>query len=150
MYQQATRSYEQANYFTANPLRLVLMCYEGAISHLKLARESYLAKDYETKGKALIKTLEIIHELNATLDMKKGGEVAVNLRALYTYMVQSLVEADLKRNMAGFDHIIQMLVELEAGWREIASGNAGIVTSAPQAMLDNARNTVAASHSWNV
>jgi flagellar protein FliS len=97
MYQQATRSYEQANYFTADPLRLVLMCYEGAISHLKLARESYLAKDYATKGRALLKAMDIIHELNASLDMQKGGEIAANLRSLYLFMTKALTEADLKR-----------------------------------------------------
>ena len=123
MYQNATKSYEQANYFTANPMKLVLMCYEGAISSLKLAHESYLAKEYEAKGRALQKALDIIHELNASLDMEKGGEIAKNLRSLYTYMIKALVEADLKRDLTIFGKVIQMLEELEAEWKTVAGTN---------------------------
>jgi flagellar protein FliS len=151
MYENVARSYQQTQYMTANPTKLILMCYEGAISNLKLARDSYGAKDYETKAKALQKTMDILHELNASLDMEKGGTIAVNLRALYAYMTQALVEADLKRNMAGFDHILKMLEELESGWREIASGNTG-ATEAPVLLKqpENVRNPGAVGHAWSV
>ncbi len=120
MYQNATRSYEQASYLTANPMKLVLMCYEGAISSLKLAQDCYVAKEYEAKGRALKKTLDIIDELNAALDMKKGGKIAVNLRSLYLYMTKALTEADMKKDLAAFAKVAQMLEELEIGWKEVA------------------------------
>ena len=148
MYQQATKSYEQANYFTADPLRLVLMCYEGAISHLRLARESYLAKDYETKGKALIKALDILHELNVTLDMQKGGEIAANLRSLYLFMIRALTEADLKRNMTVFEQVIQMLEELEGEWKMVAELNARPLSKVPVGVAAT-RQTYAAEGCWS-
>src|SRR3990172_12139466 len=120
MYHNATRSYVQANYLTANPMKLVLMCYEGAISNLKLAHDSYLNKEYEAKGRALQKALDIIHELNASLDMNKGGEIAANLRSLYMYMTKALMEADLKKDLAIFGKVIKMLEELEGEWKEVA------------------------------
>jgi flagellar protein FliS len=120
MYEAATRSYRQMNVLSADPLKLVRMCYEGAIDSLKLSRDAYIARDYEAKGKALAKTLDIIHELNTSLDVNKGGEVAKRLRTLYLYMTQALTEADLKRNLKVFDDVIQMLEELESAWKEIA------------------------------
>ncbi len=122
MYESAAKSYRQTNVLSADPLKLVRMCYEGAICSLKLSRDAYIARDYETKGKALVKTLDIIHELNASLDMKKGGEVAKNLRGLYLYMTQALTEADLKRDLKVFDEVIHMLEELESAWKELATG----------------------------
>ena len=122
MYEAAAKSYRQTNVLSADPLKLVRMCYEGAVCSLKLARDAYAARDYEAKGKALVKTLDIIHELNASLDMKKGGEVAKNLRGLYLYMTQALTEADLKRDLKVFDEVIRMLEELESAWKELASG----------------------------
>ena len=150
MYQNATKSYEQVNYFTANPMKLVLMCYEGAIGNLKLAQESYLAKEYEAKGRALLKALDIIHELNSSLDMERGGEIAKNLRSLYTYMITTLVEADLKRNLTIFGKVIQMLEELEGEWKEVAGLNSPRPLPTPaEARQPSPRRAVAVGGSWS-
>jgi len=122
MYEAAARSYRQTNVLSADPLKLVSMCYEGAIGNLKLARDAYIRRDYETKGNALVKTLDIIHELNASLDMEQGGEISKNLRALYLYMTQALINADLKNDLKVFDTVLGMLEELESAWHEIALG----------------------------
>ena len=120
MYQTVAKTYQQTNFTTANPMRLVLMCYDGAIRSLKLARERYLEKDYEGKAKALKKALDIINEVNISLDLEKGGDIAKNLRSLYLYMAQTLTDADLKRDIGMFDEVIRMLEELESAWKEIA------------------------------
>ena len=119
MYKKVANTYQQASVFTANPTKLVIMCYEGAISSLKLARNAYTEKDYEIKGKALQKAIDIISELNASLDMSKGEEVAANLRALYLYITRTLIEADLKRDLDVFDGSICMLEELASAWKAI-------------------------------
>jgi len=123
MYGNGVGAYQQAAVITADPKRLVLMCYEEAIKNLKIARAKYLSRDYEEKAEALIKAQEIITALNSALDFEKGGEIASNLHALYNYMAHHLMEADLKRNIKGMDHIISMLVELKSAWEEIINGN---------------------------
>jgi flagellar secretion chaperone FliS len=114
-------SYRQASILTADPMKLTLMCYSGAISNLKLARNAYAAKDYEAKGKALQKALDIIDELNASLDMKQGGQVAANLRGIYHYLTRTLIEADLKRDLKAFDDAVKMLEEIESAWKIVAA-----------------------------
>ena len=49
MYQNGIQSYKRTNVITANPGRLVLMCYEGAIENLKIARQKYLDHEFEDK-----------------------------------------------------------------------------------------------------
>jgi flagellar protein FliS len=149
MYEAVTRSYQEANFLSADPLKLIRMCYEGAISSLRLARKSYVACDYEAKGKALLKTLDIIHELNASLDMGRGGEVAKNLRALYLYMTQALTEADLKKDMKVFDDVIRMLEELESAWQELAFGKPGIVSPSPTVMPYEAKMAMVSGVAWS-
>jgi flagellar secretion chaperone FliS len=145
MYEAATKSYQEANFLSADPIKLVRMCYERAISSLKLARDSYIDRDYEAKGHALLKTLDIIHELNVSLDMEKGGEIAKNLRALYLFMTQSLIEADLKKDLAVFEDVIRMLAELESAWQGLASGKSGIVSPSLTVMPLEAKKTTMVS-----
>jgi flagellar protein FliS len=132
MYQEATKTYQEANFFTATPIKLVMMCYDGAIGSLKLARESYLLKEYEAKAKALQKAFDILYELNASLDLKKGGDIARNLRSLYLYMIQTLTDADLKKDIRAFDDVIKMLEELESAWVAIAVPADGVGKVEPQ------------------
>ena len=42
-----------------------------------------------------------------------------NLRAIYTYLVRSLIEADLKADLDAFDRAIKILAELASSWKEI-------------------------------
>ena len=151
MYEAATRTYRQTNVLSADPLKLIHLCYEGAIGSLKLAKEAYVGRDYAAKGKALRKALDIVHELNASLDMKKGGEVAKNLRALYLFITQALIDADLKKDLKVFDEVIRMLEELKSAWQEIAcerSGNVGRPSA--HAMPPAAGKTAAVSRLWSV
>jgi flagellar protein FliS len=150
MYQQATRSYEQANYFTADPLKLIIMCYDGAIAHLKISRDHYRAGEYEAKARNLQKTLDIIHELNASLDLEKGGDVARNLRSLYQYMVQILTQADLKRDIRVFDQVISMLEELASGWKEIANGSPEKIHPVPHGSMEVTRQGPMSERGWSV
>ncbi|MBW2644620.1 MAG: flagellar export chaperone FliS [Deltaproteobacteria bacterium] len=120
MYENGINAYRQTNVITADPGRLVLMCYEGAISSLRIAKEKYISKEYEAKAGAVQKAQTIINELMQALDFKKGGEVAGNLEALYNYMLRRIAEGDVKGDVKLFDEVILMLGDLESAWKEIS------------------------------
>jgi flagellar protein FliS len=114
-------AYKQASVTTADPGKLVLMCYEGAVRNLVLAKKHYENRDYEGKAKALQKVYDIITALLQGLDFERGGIIAYNLNALYHYMSRRLVDGDLKRDMSVFDEVIGIFKELESAWRQITS-----------------------------
>ncbi len=120
MYQNGIQSYQKTNVTTADPKRLVLMCYEGAISNLKIAREKYASDEYETKAKAVQKAQEILTLLMQSLDFEKGDKIAVSLEALYNYMLRRLVDGDIKKDAKTIDEVIYLLEELESAWKEIS------------------------------
>jgi flagellar secretion chaperone FliS len=150
MYQSVVNSYQQAQYFTTHPLKLVLMCYEGAIGSLKLARDSYVAGRFEEKANDLRKCIDIIHELNASLDLEKGGECAANLRSLYAYVTQALMEADLKRDIKTMDRVIAMLEELESAWKALADPTAFGAENRSRPEICRDAGPTAISHAWSV
>ena len=73
--------------------------------------------DYASKGNRIAKATDIILELNTVLDMDKGGQIAQNLRSLYNFMQQHLSEANLKKDAAMVQDVINLLEELKQGWQ---------------------------------
>lgn len=116
------RAYRKTTVITADPGKLVIMCYEGAIDQLKIAKMKYLEKDYEAKCKALTKAMNIIDELLYSLDFEKGGDISRNLQAIYNYVTRRILLADINRDIDGIDEVIGMLTELLSSWKEIICG----------------------------
>ncbi len=114
-------AYQQTNIMTADPKRLVLMCYEGAISNLKLAKEKFEAGEYEAKARAVQKFQDIVNELLCSLDFEKGGQIATNLSAIYDYMMRRVLRADVDGELSAFDEVLGMLEELKGAWEEISN-----------------------------
>ena len=130
MYQNGIRAYQETGVLTADPKRIVLMCYELAIRHLKKAKTHFELKEFEAKAKSLQTALNVIHELRQALDFKLGGEVAKNLDSLYLYMTIRLIKGDLKKDVKAFDEVADMLEELLSAWKEIFT-SAPVDTAAP-------------------
>lgn len=120
MYCNGVQSYRKTNVTTSDPARLIILCYEGAIDSLKLAKQKMKEKDYKKKEKAIINAQDIINELLCSLDFERGGEIAINLSSLYNYMIRRILHGDVNRDMGAIDEVIGMLNELLFAWRELA------------------------------
>jgi flagellar protein FliS len=119
MYSNGIQMYRKTNVVTADPKRLVLMCYEGAIDSLKIGKQKLSEKDYEEKGKNIAKARDIISELKSSLNFEQGGTIASNLDSLYNFMLKRIMEADLENDVQAFEDVIGILVDLESAWEEI-------------------------------
>jgi flagellar protein FliS len=112
-------AYQETAVLTQNRSRLIVMLYDGAIRFLKQALEELERRDYAAKGLHIRKALDIIFELNTVLDMENGGQIAQNLRSLYTFMQRHLSEANSTRDPQMIRDVIGLLEELNQSWRAI-------------------------------
>jgi len=110
------QSYRKIDITTADPGKLVLMCYNGAINYVKIAIQKYRDKDFEGKCKALAKTQDIIDELRHALDFEKGGEIARNLESLYNYISRKLIISNVNKNINDLNEVVGILEELKSAW----------------------------------
>ena len=115
-------SYQKTDVITADPKKLVIMCYEGAIYNVKLAKARFYAEEYEGKAKAIQNALDILNELRAALDFEKGGEIAKNLDSLYSFWTQHIIKADLNRDTRALDQVAAMLEEIKSALEEAYYG----------------------------
>jgi flagellar protein FliS len=106
----------------ANPHKLVLMLFDGAIMALVSAKRHMEAKDIPAKGLDISKAIDIISNgLCASLDLQVGGELAERLYALYEYMTARLLHANLHNDLAAIEEVSHLLGELRSAWEEIAA-----------------------------
>jgi flagellar protein FliS len=103
----------------ASPLQLVIMLYDGALRFMEVAKHAMGQKDLEKQNDSLQRAQKIVMELMSCLDMEKGGEIATNLLALYTYALEQLVQGNMKDDVAAIDRVITIFSELRESWVEI-------------------------------
>lgn len=105
---------------TASPHRLIMMLFEGAQTAISMARMHMEQKNIAKKGEAISKAIDIVtNGLQASLDIKEGGELAERLAALYEYISHRLLWANLKNDLAALDEVASLLGELQSAWAMI-------------------------------
>lgn len=108
----------------ADPHRLILMLFEGALKAISNAKSEMRRNDIAAKGKSITHAIRIIGEgLHASLDKTAGGALAQDLSALYDYMVTRLFDANVKNDVIALDEVTHLLAELKEAWENIRPHN---------------------------
>ena len=92
------RNYQKTQVTTASKEKILLLLYEGAIRFVRHARVAMNENKIADKGANISKATAIVSELMATLDFKVGGDLAVELESLYVFMIDKLIEANIKND----------------------------------------------------
>ena len=121
-YGKRLTSYDKTNIKTAGKLDLVIFCYDKAIEFLLQSKAYYEKNEIENKARKMQKALDIINELQCSLDIEKGGEIAKNLNAIYNYLTRRILLGDIKKDLTALDEAVHIMEELRSAWEEIASG----------------------------
>jgi flagellar protein FliS len=121
---RAAKHYLQTQVRSSSPLELVVMLYDGALRSSAAASDAMARRDIPARREALSKTMAIIGELQNTLDMTSGGEVAERLDLLYTWMTEQLLQATVRQDAAPIKEVHRLLATLRDGWDQIAKGSA--------------------------
>jgi flagellar protein FliS len=112
-------TYEENEINTSNPLKIILMLYDGAITFLKKAIEYAEQGDIKNKNIYANKARDIIVEFNNALNIEVGGEIAGRLRSLYFFMDRQLMESNWNNDIQGLNEVISLLLGLREGWQDV-------------------------------
>ncbi len=110
------KQYQKSQLETAPPEKILIMLYNAAINFLKKAKTSYEEGNKIEAHNNIIAAEKIVLEFMTTLDMDLGGEMAKNLYALYDYLYNRLVEANIKNRPELLDEVILHLEKLRTTW----------------------------------
>jgi len=120
----AVRSHGQVA--DASPARLVQVMFEHILSNLAIAqgcmeriRDNVPYADVVAKGKAIGKAVRLIGQLDASLNMEQGGQIAENLHNLYLYMLGRLTTANLHNDAQIVIEVSNLVRKIKTGWDQI-------------------------------
>ena len=103
---------------TAAPEQLVVMLFDGALRFSRRAIAAYEAGQRPQATQAIGRVTSIVNELNATLDLEAGGDIARNLRSIYGFVNRHLVEAVREADPNRVLQAAQLLAELREAFSE--------------------------------
>jgi flagellar protein FliS len=110
--------YQQQQVLTAPPDKLLLMLFDGALRFCGQAKKALEAGELAECHQFIIKTQDIIIELETSLNM--DYEISASLFALYDYLYRRLVEANIKKDAAILEEVMDFLTDLRQMWVDVA------------------------------
>jgi flagellar protein FliS len=127
---KAAKAYLNTQVTTATKGDLLLMLYDTAIKHMKLAQEKMREKDVAAKGILITKALDIIGELQASLNKERGGDVAQNLFRLYFFCNTRLLQANMNMDPDMVEEVVGILGGLREAFAQIIPGQESTTANA--------------------
>ena len=116
-------AYSQIDISTSNPLRIVLMLYDGAITFLGKAVSFAEQGDVKQKNIYANKARDIIQELNNALNTDAGADLARHLRSLYFFLNRHLMKANWNNDVGAMREVMEILTHLREAWQSAYTQN---------------------------
>lgn len=133
----ALNTYQKTAVETADPLQLIILCYDAAIRDLREARELHENHKMEDAYKKIRHAQDIITELMVGLDYERGGDIARNLSRLYNFVLRQLIGINSRDDTTIYQHLIKILSNLKGAWEEIRLNPPHVPAAEIQPMLRN-------------
>ena len=99
-----------------NPHTMISMLLDGALKRIAIAHGATTRGDIATKGNTISGAIRIVDSLRAALDHSRGGPIADNLEALYSYMEKRLMEANRNSDIDILDETSMLLGDIKEAW----------------------------------
>jgi flagellar protein FliS len=99
------------------------MLFDGALRFMTAAelgfQEENFARRNESIHNNIMRTQAIITELQATLNMEKGGEFSENLYRLYDFMQEHLNQANREKSAEKIKTVISFMQDIRDAWAQM-------------------------------
>lgn len=149
MWNGAHDAYLENRILSAEPLELVRLLYQAAIAAVREARGRLAAGEIAARSRAISKACEIIIELNAALDHSRGGAISSRLAALYQYMLNRLLDANLQQADAPLAEVLGLLTTLSEAWEQTRTPVEAEAVESPWATQEEPA-FAGAAHAWSL
>jgi len=146
----AKSSYRETDVRGASPVRLVICLYEQAIEDLRRAVIAQERGDIEARTSGINHALMVVAQLQGSLDMQRGGEVARNLARFYGVVRTGLLEAQTQQSTRLLAQQISQLATVHEAWLEVEQATGTIPSfPAPAQAAPVRTSSLTPAQDWN-
>ena len=139
-YNKYIKQYQTSNINTATPEKLMILLFDGALQFLQKAKIAIAEGNLKERSINIDGARKIIRELMRTIDLENGNDVSKQLFKLYNKMVMNLIKANVQRNAALIDTVIEDVSNIRWGFQKAIEIQSG-VTTLEQAMQEQQTNS---------
>jgi len=108
---------------TAGPVDLIVMLYDGLKKNIILGKRGIQKSDIPGAHRHLIKAQMIVTELINSLDM--NYQISEDLLELYEFALRSLTDANIHKDVAPLEPVLEMVDSIRDAWKQISEMNKG-------------------------
>ena len=105
----------------ASPHEVISLLLDGALERIEQARTTLAKGDCDGAGVLIGRVVGIVNGLRDSLDIHRGGDIAVNLDSLYDYISTRLCAAEKEDGEEILQEAAKLLDEVKEGWDAIAA-----------------------------
>lgn len=113
--------YQRSAVLTASQGQLIVMLYDGANRFLVQAAVALSERQVEAAHNKLRRAEMIISHLQASLDYERGGEIAPQLSAIYSFCQRHLNQARIAGDQDAIEEVRTLLGTLRDAWAQVAT-----------------------------
>jgi flagellar secretion chaperone FliS len=114
-------AYQEAAVRNANAIELVVMLYDILARDLHGAIEAMEAGNIEARTAKLKHGFLALQQLEGTLRMNEGGELATQMSRFYVMLRAQMMKAQVQRDPEILQELIQLLFSVREAWVEVNS-----------------------------
>jgi len=103
--------------YKKSPQEITSLLYESCITTLEDSIEAIKRKDFYTSNRLLKKANDILYRLDAGINYD-AGIIADQLDALYDYMSEKLITANINKEIKLIEEVLNILIEINSSWNQ--------------------------------
>jgi len=123
---QLAKSYRTMAITTATPGQIILMLYDGALRSMAIALNGFeetCPRD-EVIHTKIANAIDIIRELQRSLNMRVPGDFPRRMFALYDYMANQLLQAEIRKDPEPIRVVERLLGKIRDSWAQMLDSSA--------------------------
>jgi len=123
-------AYQEAAVRNASAIELVIVLYDILARDLHAAIEAMEAGNIELRTAKVKHGLLALQQLEGTLNLEEGAELATNLSRFYSMLRSRMMKAQIEQDAGILQELVQLLFNVREAWVELSGRLDGIPAAA--------------------
>lgn len=112
-------AYRRAATQQASVVGLVIALYDTLAGDLQRAKAAMDRQNIEARCEQLKHGFAVLTQLDALVDLERGGDAAINLQRFYRHLRAEMLRAQFVQEGSILSHLATLLLDVRGAWHEV-------------------------------